>query len=117
MWCVYRTNDEDDPELIKAIMESKFSETSRTNEETATTSTIAMNSTNGTPKCLYTVKDENFYLYPQRLLERILENKRKNDELEIKYEKLKQEFTKLEKESVARRLKKAKIISETIEIS
>lgn len=111
---ICRVNDDDDPELIRAINESKCAESTETNEQPAATTSVI--DTNGTQKQLYVVKDENAYNYPKVLLDRVLKNKRKNYDLESELLKLKRVCNELRQENLTRRLQSA-TISETIELS
>lgn len=85
------------------------------NESTGATTTSAIK-TNGTQKQLYVVKDENAYNYPKLLLERALEKKRTNHDLQSELMSLRGVCNELRQENLAKRLEKA-TVSETIEIS
>lgn len=70
-------------------------------------------SANGVPKNVYVVKNESAFQYPKLLLERILANKRKNDELELEAAQMKRICIKMRQKV---RLQRATTIGETIEI-
>lgn len=98
------------------LKESKIPESTEANGKTVTTSTRVSNTTEAARK-LYMVKDEGQLKFPHLLLERILRNKRKNEELELEYQRLRKERIKMNQTLVARRLAKATLSNETIEIS
>lgn len=79
---------------------------------TATTSKL---SSNGTQRKLYVVEDERAYEYPKLLLERILQHKRENHNLEQQLVKLRKLMNNMHKQHLAKRLETA-VIAETIEL-
>lgn len=86
-----------------------------TQDSAAATATTSKMSSNGTQKKLYVVEDESAYEYPRLLLERILEHKKQNHEIESQLVKLKRIVTNMSKQQLAKRLEKA-VITETIEL-
>lgn len=111
-----RTNDDDEPELLRAFNESKSSVPNELNDTNTTETTSPINA-NGTEKSRYWVKDESVYNYPRLLLERIVQTKRQNRALENELRALRNLYSTMNKEEVERRLQSAVIVSETIEIS
>lgn len=101
-------------EIVNAIDESKTVDDSLNEELQPSTSVL---NTNGTPKNVYIVKNNSAYKYPRLLLQRILTNKRKNEELRLSVERWKKVCIKINQENVINRLQKATTTGETIEIS
>lgn len=95
--------EDEDVDIAMALNQSKPSEVEAANDS-------ATNS-NGLPS--YTVQDEARFRYPKFLLERILLNKRTNEELKIKEAEIKKRALKMNKQH---RLSLATTSSETIEI-
>lgn len=111
---ICRSTDEDDPEFIRAINESRSAQSIETQDSVATATTSKTN-TNGGQRQFYVV-DEERYEYPRLLLERILEHKKQNYELESQLEKLRRIVNNMNKQQLAKRLEKA-VIADTIELS
>lgn len=97
--------EDEESEIAKALGESNTVESSASS---------TMISSNGTPKSVYVVKNESAFKYPKMLLERILTNKRKNEELELEAKRRKRLCIKMYQQI---RLQKATTTGETIEIS
>lgn len=112
---IFRAIDDDDPELIRAFNESKYSEPIEMDGVNATES--ASDTAHGAQKQLYMVEDEAERLYyPQFLLARILENRKRNRQLEHKLQDLKKQCFKRHQENLAKRLMSVTKVSEPIEI-
>lgn len=112
---IRRSTDDDDPEFIRAINETKSAKPLETPDSAAATATTSKMSSNGTQKKLYVVEDECAYEYPKLLLGRILEHKKQNHDLEAELVRLRKLVNNMNKQQLAKRLEKA-VIAETIEL-
>lgn len=101
---IYSVIEDDEVEMALALDQSKSTE--------AGTANNTETNTNGAPQ--YVGEDMARFKYPRLLLERILMNKRKNRELEIKSTQLRKQAARMNQQY---RLSTATTSSETIEIS
>lgn len=85
-------------------------------QNSAATATTSKVNTNGTQRQMYVVEDENAYEYPRLLLERILQHKKQNQELESTLMKLRRILNNMNKQQLAKRLETA-VIADTIELA